>query len=72
MTNTHQGTAFRYHNELGLVMVGGGNGGTKVTATLDGQTFQVLDAVQGWAKEWSLGLQFFSSCMLHHRLSVCL
>ena len=42
MTNTHQGTAFRYHNELGLVMVGSKYGGTKVTATLDGQTFQVL------------------------------
>ena len=26
-------------------------------------------ALQGWAKEWSLGLQFFSSCMLRHRLS---
>ena len=25
--------------------------------------------VQGWAKEWSLGLQFFSSCVLRHRLS---
>ena len=25
--------------------------------------------IQGWAKEWSLGLQFFSSCMLRHRLS---
>ena len=27
------------------------------------------DILQGWAKEWSLGLQFFSSCMLRHRLS---
>ena len=25
--------------------------------------------IQGWAKEWFLGLQFFSSCMLRHRLS---
>ena len=29
----------------------------------------MAESVQGWAKEWSLGLQFFSSCMLRHRLT---
>ena len=61
MTNTHQGTAFRYHNELGLVMVGGGNGGTKVTATLDGQTFQVLDAVYATLPVKFLGFKVLRS-----------
>ena len=29
----------------------------------------MIRSLQGWAIEWSLGLQFFYSCMLRHRLS---
>ena len=60
MTHTHQEGAFRYHNDLGLVMVGGKYGGTKVTATLDGQTFQVKWLIQSNLKYQSLGSQAIS------------
>ena len=48
MTFSHNWGSGVYHEELGLIISGDGNGGngrTKVEHTLDGQTFEVLVSI---------------------------